>query len=156
MGTNLRQNADGSLAFVDESTGLEVGRIGGGASLQGTPSWRTPITLQLAVLGPTDTGGALCSLANPFGRSFYIVDSLFVITVISAGACTASFGCAANGTTLDATLISGVSCAALAQFGGGLLANRQEWTAAKFLTGSRASGASSGLVGKLFVTGHLI
>lgn len=156
MGTNIKQNADGSLGFVDEATGLQIAQIGGGASLQGVPSWRIPFTVQLHVAGTADTAGALCAVANPFGRSFYITDTTLIVTTASSGACTASFGCAANATTLNATLISGQSVATAGIFGGALIANRQIWTSALFLTGSTASGASAALVGKLFVTGHLI
>ena len=156
MGTNIVQNADGSLGFIDEATGLQVAKIGGGAATQGVPAWRMPFTLELNVLGTADTAGALCSVANPFGRSFYIIDTTLVVTTQSAGACTASFGCAATGTTLNATLLSGQSVATAGLFGGALIANRQIWTSALFLTGSTATGASASLVGKLLVTGHVL
>jgi hypothetical protein len=156
MGTNLIQNADGSLGFVDEATGLQIGKIGGGAATKSVAAWRMPFTLELLISGPTDTAGALGAIANPFGRSFYIIDTLLAVTTQSAGACTVSIGCAANATTLNATLISGQSVAATGIFGGGLIANRQIWTSALFLTASTASGASSGLVASLLVTGHVL
>lgn len=156
MGTNITQNADGSLGFVDDSTGLQVARIGGGAPTQSVPCYRIPFTMEIDVRGTADTGGALCAVANPFGRSLYIIDTTLVVTTASAAACTASFGCAANATTLNATLISGQTVAAAGIFGGALIANRQIWTSGLFLTGSTASGASASLVGKLFVTFHVI
>ena len=157
MGTNIIQNADGSLGFVDEATGLQVGKIGGNTPTQAVPSWRTPVTLELNFLGSAvDTPGLLCAMANPFGRSFFITDTTLVVQTQSSGACTVSVGCAANATTLNATLISGQTVAAAGMFGGGLIANRQIWTSALFLTGSTATGASLGLIGKLFVTGLLV
>ena len=130
--------------------------MGGTTPLQGVPVFRQPFAVELAVAGTADTAGALCAVANPFGRSFYITDTILVVTTQSAGACTASFGCAANATTLNATLISGQTVAAAGQFGGALAANRQIWTSALFLTGSTASGASAGLVGRLLVAGYLL
>lgn len=157
MGTNLFQNADGSIGFRSEELGYDIAKIGGGTPLNtSAPTWRMPFAMELAIQGPTDTAGALMSIANPFGRSFYITDTLMVVTTQSAGACTVSIGCAANGTTLNATLISGANVAAVGIFGGGLLANRQIWTSALFLTGSTASGASSGLVGRVLVMGYLL
>jgi hypothetical protein len=157
MAINLVQKADGSMAFLDEASAVEVARIGGGAApTQSVPVYRMPFTLELAVAGTADTAGALAAVANPFGRSFYITDTILVVTTQSSGACTVSVGCAANATTLNATLISGQSVATAGMFGGALIANRQIWTSGLFLTASTASGASSGLVGRLLVTGYFL
>jgi hypothetical protein len=157
MGTNIVQNADGSLGFLDEATGLQIGKIGGGAATKTVPAWRMPFAVELLISAGADgTAGSLGSMANPFGRSFYITDTLLAVTTQSAGACTVSIGCAASATTLNATLVSGQSVAATGIFGGGLIANRQIWTSALFLTVSTATGASSGLVGSLIVMGHVL
>ena len=156
MGVNLVQNADGSLGFLDELTGYQIAKLGGPSPLQGTPAYRIPTTLELNVVGPTDTAGALAALANPFSRAFYIVDTLLAVTTASSGACTVSIGCAANATTINSTLLSAQNVAATGIFGGGLVANRQIWTPTLFLTASTQTGASSGLISKLLVTGHFL
>jgi hypothetical protein len=70
--------------------------------------------------------------------------SQLAVTTQSAGASTISVGPAANATTLSASLFSGVSGAAVAQFNSVLVPT---WSATQFMTASTASGASSGLVG---------
>lgn len=153
-GINLRQNVDGSLGF-QQGDGADIAKVGGAAPTQGVPRFRIPFALELQVLGTADTAGALFAVANNFGSSLFITKTLLIVTTQSAGACTVSIGCAANATTLNATLLSGQTVAAAGIFGGGLVANWQEWTTGKFLTGSTASGASSGLVGRVLVEGYI-
>lgn len=157
MGTNLRQNADGSVGFVDDTLGYELYRIGGPATRVGgaaatntnVPNYRGMFWLIARIQGPTDSGGGLCSLANPFGQTVYIAGAgLLVVTTQSAGACTAQFGIAANATTSSATILAATSVAATGQTATTLVPS---WSSTQFLTGSTATGASSGLVGFLAV-----
>ena len=72
------------------------------------------------------------------------------VTTQSSGACTVSVGAAANGTTLNAGMISGQSVAATGQFAKATPV-AQKVPAGQFITASTASGASAGLVAKLYV-----
>lgn len=153
MGTNIFQNADGSLGLRDEGLGYDLFKTGGpptrvgGALATNTnvPNYRGTFNLVMRIQGPTDTAGGLAALANPFGTLVYILgNSQLVVTTQSAGACTVSVGVAANATTLSATLFSGISVAATGQTNGVLVPS---WSTTQFITASTASGASSGLVG---------
>ena len=153
MGTNLKQNADGSLSMLDEGTGLEVARFGGAATRVGgaastntnVVNWRGIITMVMRIQGPTDTAGGVAAVANPFGQTVFVMGgSQLAVTTQSAGASTISVGPAANATTLAATVFSGVSGASVTQFNSVLVPT---WTSTQFMTASTASGASSGLVG---------
>jgi hypothetical protein len=72
------------------------------------------------------------------------------VTTQSAGACTVSIGGAANGTTLNATLISGQSVAATGTFTKAT-PPVQKIANGTWITASTASGASSGLVGQVYI-----
>jgi|688.fasta_scaffold118939_3 hypothetical protein len=153
MGVQLVQNADGSLTLLEDSANVPVARFGGPPTRVGganatnvnVPNYRGIITLVMRLQGPTDTAGGIAALANPFGTTVYILGgSQLAVTTQSAGASTISVGPAANATTLSASLFSGVSGAAVAQFNSVLVPT---WSATQFMTASTASGASSGLVG---------
>ena len=157
MGTNLFQNADGSLGLRDEGLGYDLFKVGGppirvgGAAATNTnvPNYRGMFWLVARIQGPTDSGGGLCAVANPFGQTVYIAGAgLLVVTTQSGAACTAQFGIAANATTSSATILAATSVAATGQTATTLVPS---WGATQFLTGSTSTGASSGLVGFLAV-----
>lgn len=153
MATNLRQNADGSISMFSEDSAIEVARFGGPATRVGgaaatntnVVNWRGIITMVMRIQGPTDTAGALGAVANPFGTTVYVMaGSNMIVTTQSSGACTVSVGPAANATTLNAGIFSGISVAATGQTNSVLVPS---WSSSQFITASTASGASSGLVG---------
>ena len=157
MAVNLVQNADGSLTMLDEGTGLAVGRFGGPATRVGgaiatntnVPNYRTSFLLTMRIQGPTDTGGGLAAFANPFGVTAYILPGgVMGITTASSGACTASAGIAANGTTAATNILAATSVAAS---GVTAMTLATTWTTAQFLTMSQATGASAGLIGFISV-----
>lgn len=155
MAVNLRQNADGSLSLLDEGTGIETARFGGattrvgGAAATNTnvPNFRGVIYVTCRIQGPTDTAGGLCAVANPFNTTVNILaGGQLAITTQSSGACTAQFGVAANATTTSATLFAAASMAAT---GLSTMIGNVTWSTTQFITGSTATGASSGLVGTI-------
>ena len=157
MAVNLRQNADGSLSMLDEGTSLEVGRWGGPATRVGgaaatntnVPNFRGLIYITCRVQGPTDTAGGLCAVANPFGVSVNILaGGQLAVTTQSAGACTAQWGVGATSTTSAATLFAAATMAATGLF---TTIGNVTWSTTQFITGSTATGASSGLVGTITV-----
>lgn len=106
-----------------------------------------------------DTGGAIISVANPCTGAWVVTGLFITTTTVATGACTADFGIAANGTTLNDGLIDGLD------LNGALLTNANNFAnagtngkaaqigaAGTFLTGSRASGAVAGLVGSYTAT----
>lgn len=153
MAANLQQLADGSLNFLDEGTGFTLLRVGGptvrvgGANATNTnvPNYRGLFHLVARIQGPTDTGGGIAGLANPFGQTVYcLAGGALIVTTQSAGACTVAFGIAANATTSAANLLAATSVAATGITPTTLATS---WTSTQFFTASTSTGASSGLVG---------
>jgi hypothetical protein len=147
----LKQNTDGSVSIMRETDGQELFRAGGPPAVGATaPAFLPGSTLKLPVAGPTDTAGGLLAWQNNLGYDIVVYGATLDVTTQSGGACTGSVGAAANGTTLNAGMISGQSAAATGQFAKAT-PMAQKVPAGQFITASTASGASSGLVAKLYV-----
>jgi hypothetical protein len=148
---SIKQNPDGSLSIVSDLEGIDVMRAGGPAvASAAAPNFRPGTIVKWQINGPTDTAGALGSWQNNLGYAIIVIGIALDVTTQSAGACTVSIGGAANGTTLNATLISGQSVAATGTFTKAT-PPVQRVAAGAFITASTASGASSGLVGNVYV-----
>lgn len=112
---------------------------------------------KFALAGAADTGGGIASVANPEGVTLIVEGLVLDVTTKATGACTADAGIAANGTTLNDTLIDGVDVGTAAitaddqKNAGTNGAGARRWGASEFLTVSTASGASAGLVGSGYV-----
>ena len=98
------------------------------------------------------TGGAVASIANPFGAACVITRAFLRVTTGSTGAATVDIGVAANGTTTSDTLIDGqsVQTAGLLSTAGTNGATPREWGASQFVTVT-ASATLAGLVGALYL-----
>jgi len=147
---NIRQNPDGSLGIFADAEGVEVARFGGPSTASvAVPKFRGTVTAAIPVVGPTDTAGALGAWQVPSGYGNVIIKRIILNVITqSAGACTVSSGVAANGTTLNAGMISGQTVAAVGVF---TSTSVQTMTNAQFVTFSTASGASSGLVAVAYI-----
>ena len=147
------QYADGSYGGLRELDGLAVWRAGGymGPAGSNQPAFIGGTTLAFNIAGGTDTAGGILSYANNFGYDLMIISHQLDVTTQSSGVCTLSFGeTATNGTTLASNCISGQTVAAVGTFNGGSLSVK--WPQGKWITGSTATGASTGLVGRVFFT----
>lgn len=119
---------------------------------------------ELIVLGPIALGavgaaaGDILSVANPVGATVMaklIIDR----TTASTGASTCDFGIAANGTTLNDTLLDGLDTGATAAVASSddTVNNGtnglpwRKWTSTQFVTGSEASGDTTGMVGNAYI-----
>lgn len=148
MGTNLRQNDDGSLSFLDDTVG-EVGRQGGALS---TGSYRSPITVKIA-LKITSGGGGAFSWSPPTGTAVLI--ERVTLDVTTGVAQTMSIGVAANATTSSATLIDTLTLTTgvydnITNKGAGGLPTRKV-AVGQFVTGTN-SATATGLVGNVYIT----
>lgn len=100
------------------------------------------------------TGGAVASIANPFGFDVFIVRSVLDVTTVSTGAATLDIGVAANGTTSNDTLIDGKDVnAATGTFDnitdkGTNGKATKKWSTSQYVTAT-ASATVAGLVGTL-------
>lgn len=107
-------------------------------------------------LAAVDTAGGIAAVANPFGANAAVTIILDVGTIATA-ACSVSCGVATNATTSSANLIDTLDVhTAAGTFSN--LANPgtlgkaiQRCTSTQFVTVSKASGASAGIVGNLIV-----
>lgn len=112
--------------------------------------------------GLADTGGGIGAWQNPERVSIIITRLVVDVTTQSTGACTMDAGTTAtNATTSSDNLIDGASLAAVAVFdnGGDAGTNgkqKQKLASGKWVTFSRATGASAGMVGKAYIHYHRI
>lgn len=117
------------------------------------------ITDKVAFVGGTDTGGGIFAWQNKTGKDIAITNVLIDLTTVASGACTADIGTTAtNATTSSNNLLTGLDLNAAT----GLFDNntdkgasgktRQRLSAGKWITASKASGASAGAVGAAYIS----
>lgn len=111
-----------------------------------------------ASLTAADTAGGVYAIANPLKTALIIDMVILDITTASTAACTIDAGCAAaNATTSNDNLIDGLDVhSATGQFqtisnGGTNGLPVRKWASDKYFTISKASGATAGLVGKVYI-----
>lgn len=150
----IRQNADGSSSFVRESDAMEMGRAGAvaGAAGSNTPAFANVGSMTWLLSGGTDTAGGLLGWKNTLGYDIEVVGAVLSVSTVATGACTVSFGqTGTNATTSASNMISGQDThTATGQFTSSaplaVKVAQNTW-----ITGSQASGATSGMVGKFIV-----
>lgn len=147
------QYADGSYGGIRELDALQTWRSGGymGPAGSNQPAFFGGFTLAFNVGGGTDTAGGILSYQNNFGFDLMIISHQLDVSTQSSGVCTVSFGeTPTSGTTLASNMLSGQTVAAVGTFNGGSLSVK--WPQGKWITGSTASGASTGLVARVLVS----
>lgn len=108
-------------------------------------------------LAAVDTAGGLFAWANPEAGAIAIKRVFLDVTTKTTGACTVDVGVAANGTTSADNLIDGLDINAAAGLFGNLGnpgtngKTSQRCAAGAFITGSKATGATAGIVGSAYV-----
>jgi len=100
-----------------------------------------------------DTAGGVAAFENPLDVAILITRLVLEWTTQSTGACTLSAGVAADATTLNAGLVSGQSVASAAGTVSSTVPKRcaANGVSGSFVTVSVASGASAGLVGRVYI-----
>ena len=152
--------AQNTLNYFEQGGGVAV--FGGTIDLSGTTK-KDAQTLQdflgvhKVALAAVDTAGGLFAWENPYGVAV-LAELVLDVTTQSTGACTADCGPAADGVTLNDTLIDGLSVATAGVYSS--LDTVDNGTNGKpvrkvgsteFVTGSVASGASAGIVGSAYI-----
>lgn len=109
-------------------------------------------------LAAVDTGGGIFAWQNDEGAAIIVQRVLLDVTTVATAACTVDIGTTAtNATTSSDNLIDGVDVnAATGVFdnitsAGSSGKSKQKLAAGKWVTGSKASGASAGLVGFVYI-----
>ncbi len=158
MGTNLRQNPDGSVSLVSDTDTIEHIRVGGPVNpTAALPRWSNEKTVKVALIAADTAGGAL-AWQNPEAGAILVTGVVLDVTTKATGAGTISIGSAANGTTSAANLIDTLDVGTAA----GLFDNntdkgsagktRQKLAAGQYVTGSKASGSLAGIAGNIYIT----
>lgn len=154
MGVNLVQKADGSAALVSDQGSVDQHRVGGPAT---ETSYRSDIIVKVP-LAAVDTAGGVFAWQAPANTAVIVTRVELDVTTESTGACTIDVGTTAtSAVTSSDNLIDGISVATAA----GLYSNLknagtngkadQKLAAAKWVTGSVATGASAGIVGFAYI-----
>lgn len=112
--------------------------------------------LKVALSAAADTAGAVLAVENTSGEDRIITNLILNVTTGATGACTLDAGVAADGTTLNDTLIDGVDIAEIGCFdmvknAGTNGAGARTWADGTFITVSTASGAVAGTVGYAYI-----
>lgn len=104
-------------------------------------------------MAAVDTAGGVFAFQNPLDVAVLVTKIHLVWTTPSSGACTVSAGVAANGTTLNAGLVSGQSVASAAGSVSSTVPKVMDANGGSndWVTVSVASGASAGLVGRVYI-----
>lgn len=158
MGTNIRQNADGSVGFVTDDGAVEVQRLGGVSTPNTNTATFRGIKVAKVALGTGTSGGGVLAWANPEGVPVGIVNIEIYTTTKSTGASTIDVGTAANATTSSDNLIDGLDTGTAVVFAdnntdkGTNGKTRQLMSATQYVTASQASGAVAGLVGYAYIS----
>lgn len=114
----------------------------------------------VVTMGAVDTAGGVFAWAP--GAAAIIQRVVLDVTTKATDACTIDVGIAANGTTLSDTLIDGLDVNAAAGVFDNITDNgvngksRQRCGATQYVTASKASGATAGLVGNAYIEYVLI
>lgn len=121
------------------------------------------VNVAVVPLAAVDTAGGLFSWQNPEGVAIVVTGVILDVTTPATGACTVDLGTTAtNGTTLSDNMLDGVDVHTAAGCFGtadGADANgkwQQHLAAGKWVTGSKASGATAGIVGNAYIYYHAV
>lgn len=119
-----------------------------------------PLHVDRVALAAVDTAGGVFSWQNPLSVKV-IATAIVNVTTVATAACTVDVGLAANATTLADTLLDGVDVNAAViranpfdnkgTNGKGVQLVDEKGGSNDFITGSKASGASAGIVGFAYI-----
>lgn len=110
-------------------------------------------------LAASDAGGGVFAWANPEAGSIFVTRVVIDVTTQSTGACTVDVGTTAtSAATVSDNLIDGVSVATAGVIDNALAATlgtngkpSQKLASGKWVTASKATGATAGLVGSAYI-----
>jgi hypothetical protein len=152
---DIVQYADGSLALRNEVEGTDLGRWGGPKTpSQPNPRYGGSKTVKIP-LTANDAAAGIFTWSNNEPVAVIVTKVLIDVTTGSSAACSISVGQAAT-PVLSSNLIDTLSVATVGTFDnitdkGTNGKTRQRVVPGQVVTGSTASGASSGLVGNVYL-----
>ena len=147
------------------ATAAQLNAMGGlGAAAAGAVFNRIT-KVAVVALAAVDTAGGVFSWANPEATAILVTRLVVDVTTVATAACTLDIGATATtATTLSDTMLDGIDVhTATGQFDSMLAANAgtngltvNKVAVGKWVTASKASGASAGLVGFAYIFYSLI
>ena len=152
---DLVQYPDGSHALRNEVEGTDLGRWGGPKTpSQTVPRYGGGKTVKIPLIA-NDGAAGIFTWTNNEPVAVIVTKAVVDVTTNSSAACSISIGQAATA-VLSNNLIDTLSVAAIGTFDnvtdkGTNGKSRQRVAPGQVVTGSTASGASSGLVGNLYL-----
>jgi hypothetical protein len=152
---DIVQYADGSLALRNEIEGTDLGRWGGPKTpSQTAPRYGGGKTVKIPLIA-NDAAAGIFTWTNTEPVAVIVTKALVDVTTGSSAACSISVGQAAT-PVLSSNLIDTLSVATVGTFDnitdkGTNGKSRQRVAPGQVVTGSKASGASAGLVGNLYL-----
>jgi len=148
---NFKQNPDGTFGMINNDGVYDL-LIGGPSIPSATaPRVYAERSAKLPLVGGTDTGGGILSYQNVTGYDMIIQSVVMDVTTVASAACSIGVGVTStSGTTSATNLIASQDVnTAAGTFGA---STPQKLPNGKWLTVSKVSGASAGLVGNLYVS----
>lgn len=157
MPVSMKQNDDATMSFLKSFSNEPTSRLGGVSTPTANAAAYHNVQTVVLALTASDSAGVFFNWKNPEAKAIIVDRVVLDITTQSSGACTVDVGIAANGTTLNDTLIDGLSIAVAGVFDsvGNLGTNgkgARKAAVGEYVTGSRASGAAAGVVGFVYIT----
>jgi hypothetical protein len=152
---DIVQYADGSLALRNEVEGIDLARWGGPKTpSQNSPRYGGGKTVKIP-LAANDAAAGIFTWTNNEPVAVIVTKAVVDVTTGSSGACSISIGQAATA-VLSNNLVDTLSVATAGSFDnvtdkGTNGKTRQRVVPGQVVTGSTASGASSGLVGNVYL-----
>jgi hypothetical protein len=152
---DIVQYADGSLALRNEVEGIDLARWGGPKTpSQNSPRYGGGKTVKIP-LAANDAAAGIFTWTNNEPVAVIVTKAVVDVTTGSSGACSISIGQAATA-VLSNNLVDTLSVATAGSFDNitdkGINGKtRQRVAPGQVVTGSTASGASSGLVGNVYL-----
>lgn len=158
-GGSLDIESGGALKLAGTALTATAAQINQAASAIGTVAFTGIKKIAKVALAAVDTGGGIFSWQNPEAGAIAITEVLIDVTTPATGACSIDVGVTSvSGTTADDTLIDGLdihSAAGLFNQSDQAGANgktRQRLAAGKWVTGSKDTGNSAGVVGNAYIS----
>ena len=150
--------APGALTIAGTTLTPTAAQLNSVGAAVGTVAFDRLTKVAEVALAAVDTGGGIFAWANPEASSIIITSVLIYVTTVATGACSIDVGTTAvSATTASDNLLDGIDihtatgAFTLADQAGANGLTRQVLAAGKWVTGSKDSGASAGIVGKALI-----
>ena len=151
MAIDSQMTDKGVLQFKNDLDQVIDGIIGGpGSPSVSSPRFYSDALAKMPMAAGVDTGGGIVAWQNPFNYSLIVQGLILDVTTGSTNAtATVISGVVANATATGTTLLTAQAINATGTFNGGFKSVKM--TTGQWVTVSIGTGASTGLVGNVYI-----